>query len=278
MKLSFRFPHLQLLFLAVFALALPAAALAQGAKPAAAPAASPAAAPAAPAGNATIKLRSGAVQQGSILGVTSTGVEFQFGSNKATLPLNQLLEVQMPAPAALAAAQQAYGAKDYDKALKTLRTVTDKFRGLPTDWAQLATGMIGDIYVAQGDLAKAEAAYKDFQRFYPGSGSAQADVGMARIAVGNKDFATAKQKLQPITAAAMKEKNVPRASAFAYSQAFYVSGQVKESEGNMEGALEDYLRTITLFYHDPAAASAAQERAQVLRAEAKQKQRPLTVP
>jgi hypothetical protein len=31
------------------------------------------------------------------------------------------------------------------------------------------------------------------------------------------------------------------------------------------GALEDYLRTVTIFHHDPASVAAAQERADALR-------------
>ena len=67
--------------------------------------------------------------------------------------------------------------------------------------------MLGDLYVALNEVPKAEVAYKEFQRLYPGGGSLQADVGMARIAASKKDFATARQKLEPITVAqALKEK------------------------------------------------------------------------
>jgi tetratricopeptide (TPR) repeat protein len=175
----------------------------------------------------------------------------------------------MPPPPELAQAQSAFAAKDYKRALALATQVADKFKGMPTDWAQLATGMTGDIHVAMNDLAKAEAAYKEFQRLYPGGGSVQADVGIARIAASKKDFATARQKLEPIAAQALKEKIVPRNNAFAFSQAFLVLGQVKEAEGNATGALEDYLRTVTIFHHDPAAVSAAQERAAALRKEQK---------
>ena len=44
--------------------------------------------------------------------------------------------------------------------------------------------------------------------------------------------------------------------------------------GNFSEALEDYLRTVTLFYHDPAAVSVAQERADALRKDHKE----VTVP
>jgi tetratricopeptide (TPR) repeat protein len=185
------------------------------------------------------------------------------------IPLASIREVQMAPPPELAQAQQAFAAKDYKRALLLAAQVTEKYKGMPADWAQLAAGMLGDLYVALNDLPKAEAAYRDFQHMYPGGGSVQADVGIARIAVSKKDFATAKQKLEPIAAQALKEKNVPRTHAFAYSQAFLVLGQVKESEGNASGALEDYLRTVTIFHHDPAAVSAAQERADALRREHK---------
>jgi len=67
----------------------------------------------------------------------------------------------------------------------------------------------------------------------------------------------------------LKEKNVPAANRLAYSGAFYVMGLVKESEKDYAGALEDYLRTVTIFYHDAAAVAAAQERAELLRKEHK---------
>ena len=70
---------------------------------------------------------------------------------------------------------------------------------------------------------------------------------------------------------ALKEKNVPPANRIAFSGAFYVMGQVKESEKDFSGALEDYLRTITIFYHDSTAKNGAQQRADALRKDNKNK-------
>ena len=123
--------------------------------------------------------------------------------------------------------------------------------------------MLGDLYVELGDTAKAEASYKAFQQLYPNS--ALADIGMAAIAVNKGDFAEAKKRLDPVTSKALEEKNVPYEKALAYSKAFYLSGQAKESDGDLAGALEDYLRTVTLFYHDRASVALAQEKADALR-------------
>ena len=44
----------------------------------------------------------------------------------------------------------------------------------------------------------------------------------------------------------------------------YALGEIKENEGDLSGALADYLRTVAVFYHDSSAVSAAQERANAL--------------
>lgn len=206
-------------------------------------------------------------QEVKILGVSGSNLQVQIGAGTIGYPLASIKEVQMAQPPEFARAQQAFAAKDYAAALRLVQPIVDKFKGLPTDWARSAVGMVGDLHLALGDVAKAEAAYKDYQRVYPGAGSLHTEVGMARIAVSKKEFAGAKQKLQPLAEAALKEKTVPRANAVAYSQTFYALGQIKEAEGDHQGALEDYLRTVTLFYHDPAAVSAAQERADAIRKE-----------
>lgn len=207
-----------------------------------------------------------------ILGVNGPMLQVQVPAGTVGIPLASIKEVQMVVPPEFAAANRHFAAKEYSKALAIIKALTDKFKGVPVDWAQQATGMLGDLYITNNDLPKAEAAYKDFQRLYPGIGSTQAEVGMARVAISKNELAAAKQKLQPIADAALKEKFVPRANAFAYSQTFLALGQIKEKEGDLPGALEDYLRTITLFYHDPSAVSLAQERVDDLSA------RKITVP
>lgn len=235
----------------------------------------------APAGaQATFKVRGGTAgaQQGTVIGASAAGVQIRIGAQTLTLPPAMFESFQMPPPPEYGQGYQAYTAGDLPKALGLIKSVTDRYKGLPTDWAQYATGMLGDIYVASGDYAKADAAYNDFEKLYKvaGGASPSSEVGRARIAVAKKDLVTAKAKLEPITTAALAEKTVPPAKALAYSQAFLVSGQVKEEEGNLQGALEDYLRTVTLFYHDPSAVTAAQQKADALRS--RDKDHPVTVP
>lgn len=234
----------------------------------------------APAGGQVVrfKMRGGALQEGTLVGTDATGVKIKVAGRDVSLPPSAFESFQMAPPPEYGTGYQAYAAGEFPKALALIKSVTDRYKGLPTDWAQYATSILGDIYVASGDFAKAEAAYNDFEKLYKvaGGSSPSSEVGRARIAVAKKDFATAKTKLEPIVAAALAEKSVPPTKALAYSQAFLVSGQLKEEEGNLQGALEDYLRTVTLFYHDPSAVTAAQQKADALRG--RDKDHPVTVP
>ena len=209
----------------------------------------------------------GKAQRLKVVGVSGSSlmVKGEFGDQG--VPLAQIQEVRMPPPPELAQGLAAYQAKEYAKAQVLVRMVAEKFRGMPSPWAQQASALLVDIDLAQNEAAKADADYAAFAKAYPAGGTVQAEVLAARIAVARKNFAAAKQKLGPITDAALNEKTLTVGNALAYSQAFLVSGQVKESEGNLAGALEDYLRTVTLFYYDRAAVTVAQEKADALRAQ-----------
>lgn len=213
-----------------------------------------------------VQLQDGTVINGKILGMSGTAVNIQDAKGTVGRPLSQIRAIQMAAPKQWNDALKSITEHNSDAALKSLAELA-AFKGLPVQWAQQMTATFGDIYIEKGDLDKAEAAYKDFQRLYPAAAQAggPADIGLARLAVAKKDFATAKQKIEPVTAKAMEDKNPANAAAYGYSQAFLVQGEIKEAEGDFAGALENYLRTVGIFYQDRAAVAAAQEKADALR-------------
>ncbi len=217
-------------------------------------------------------LRDGRTQQGKIVGYSNGNVQIQVGAGTIGIPAATVTSVVMAAPSEWTAAQAAYARKDYAKALEGTRAVTAKFKGLNTDWARQATGLLGDLYVALNKLPEAEAAYTDYQKLYGAAGgSLQSEVGLARIAVSKKDFDAARSKLEPVVSKALEEKAPPApATAAIYGQALYLMGTVQEAQGQKKDALENYLLTVTLFYQDAAATAAAQQRADALRAEDKE--------
>ena len=213
----------------------------------------------------TITLRNGQTEQVTILGVTPSGIKVQIGSAVMVQPFANFTQVTMNPPPEYLAAQAAYESGDTQRSLTLATSVVTSYRGLPTDWARGAMLMLGDIYMAAGQLPQAEAAYKDYQQAYPGASSDDVNVGLAGIDVANKSYDAARAKIAPILDQALKQRNPPKAAAALIGRAFYVSGAIKEQSGDYSGALEDYLRTVTIFPEDRIAAASAQTGADALR-------------
>lgn len=214
-----------------------------------------------------IIMRDGQVREAKIIGATGTNVQVEVGAGAIGIPIATIAQVVMPPPDEFNAAMQAFQAGDQAKALAAAQSVAEKYKGLPTEWAQQALSMVGEIHAAQGDTGKAEAAFKEMQQLYAGQGTAQGEVAMARLALARKQYDAAKEKLEPVAEEALKELTPPKQTRLAYSQAFYLLGQVKEAQGDFAGALEDYLRAVAIFPYDRAATASARERADALRKE-----------
>jgi tetratricopeptide (TPR) repeat protein len=218
-------------------------------------------------GQETITLRTGQTQEVQILGVTPSGIKVQMGDAVMVEPFSNLTQVTMNPPPEYTAAATAYERGDLQGALSLANSVVQNYRGLPTDWAREAMLMLGDIDVSLGQLPQAQAAYQDYQRAYPAANSADVSVGLASIDVANNDPDAAKAKIEPILDQALKARNLPKEASALIGRAFFVSGKIKEQSGDFSGALEDYLRTVTIFPDDRMAAAGAQERADALRKE-----------
>jgi len=202
-------------------------------------------------------------REGQILGIANGQLKIKVGPAETSIPMAQVAGVTKAAPKAFDDALAAWQTGDANKTLSILRPLVDTFPGLPTPWAERASALLGEVYLAQNKLPEAEAAFAAFQKAYP-QAAAAADVGLARLAVTKKDFKTARAKLEPIVAESEKITIAPTGKNGAYGQANYLMGMVLESEGNLPEALKAYLSAVTLFSEDKAIVAQAQERANVL--------------
>lgn len=218
-------------------------------------------------GQSKVVLKDGRTQMLKILSVSGGNMQVQAGSSTTAVPVNQIASVDMAAPPEVEAARQALSAKDYVKALSNAKGVAEKFRGLPVDWARQVSALLGDVYLAMGDPGKAEAAYQEFQKAYPEDSTGAADLGLAQLAISRKDYDAASTKIEPILAKTGTTLLPPEGSAMALSRAFLLSGQIKEAKGDKQGALEDYLKTVTIYSADRVAVASAREKADALQKE-----------
>lgn len=202
-------------------------------------------------------------REGQILGMSDGKIKIKVGPVETSIAMDQVASVVKAPPKAFEDALVAWQSGDANKTLTILKPLVDTFRGLPTPWAERSSALLGDVYLALDQLPAAETAFADFQKAYPGSASLS-EIGLARLAVSKKDYATAKGKLQPVLEEAAKVTLAGTGDSAAFGQAFYLMGLVNEAEGNKSEALSNYLSTVALFYEDKAVVAKAQERADIL--------------
>jgi len=214
-------------------------------------------------GQDVVVQKDGQRREGQIMGISDGRLKFKVGPAETSIAMDQVTSVTKAPPAAYETALTEWQKGDATKTLATLKPLVDTFRGLPVAWAERASALLGEVYLSLDQVPAAEAAYSAFQKAYPTAASLS-DIGLARLAVAKKDFATAKGKLQPIVAEAAKIKMARAGKSASLGQAFYLMGMVRESEGAFPEALQDYLTAVTLFYEDKAVVAKAQERADFL--------------
>jgi tetratricopeptide (TPR) repeat protein len=207
--------------------------------------------------------KDGQRREGEILGIADGKLKIKVGPAETSLPMEQVASVTKAAPKAYEDALKAWQAGNANKTLSLLKPLVETFRGLPVDWAERASALLGDLYLALDQLPAAEAAFAEFTKAYPNATSLS-DIGLARLAVNRKDFAGAKARLGPIVAEAEKIVAADTTKSATYGQAFYLMGLVHENEGAYSEALRDYLSALTLFHEDEAIVAKAQERAEFL--------------
>jgi hypothetical protein len=116
-----------------------------------------------------------------------------------------------------------------------------------------------------GKISEAETAFGDLKNAYGGANSLAASVGEARLAAAKKKYADARSIVEPIVRDALTKKNITRAESQLYGQAYFVLGQVAEGENKLPEAMENYSRTVAIFYQERSVVAEAEKRIDDLR-------------
>lgn len=200
-----------------------------------------------------------------ITGVRGGKMTVRDAKGEAAYDIAQVTEVRKVPPPEFAQAQKFIEAGDLEKALPLVKAVTEKFKGLPITWASDASSMLGNLYISLGKFHEAEIAFNEFQKAYPAAGTLAASMGKARLAAEAGKFAEARAAVEPVVAEALQKKNVTRAENQIYGQAYYILGRAAEGEGKLPEAMENYCRTVAIFYQERAVVKEAQKRIDELR-------------
>lgn len=208
-------------------------------------------------------LNNGQRREGEIVGVQGANVQIRIGPATSSVPLADIASVEMAVPDEFVQASRSMEEGNEARALVQIRPVIDRYRGLPLDWVKQAFAIQGDALIELGQLDEAERVFTAFQEAYP-EGDALASVSTARLDIARENYDAARAKLEPVIAAA-NEILLPDSSTSArLGRAFLLMGQIREADGDYAEALDNYLRTVTVYYTDAAAVAEAQTRADAL--------------
>lgn len=214
-----------------------------------------------------VVMKSGLTREGRVTGVSGGNVRLQVDGGASTgIPLADVREIRMAAPAEFDAAVQRLASGDAKGAVADLQKINEAYAGLPAPWAQRAAALLGDAKLAAGDKEGAATAYANLSKTYP-QATALAGLGRARLAVEAGQYDEAASLLEPVLEASDKTAMPSTAEGPALSQGHYLMGRTKEGAGEHQAALVHYLKSSALFPFDKNAAADAQKRADALRAE-----------
>jgi hypothetical protein len=218
--------------------------------------------------NDTVTLKTNPPQRKAgvlVTGVIGGKVMIREGAGEIGYDIAQVESVVKAPPNEFTQGMRLVEAGDMEKALPLIKAVADRFKGLPTAWAQDATAALGNLYLSSGKIGEAEKAFADLKKAYGGSNSLAASVGEARLAAARKKYADARTIVEPIVRDALTKKNITRAESQLYGQAYFVLGQVAEGENKLPEAMENYSRTVAIFYQERSVVAEAEKRIDDLR-------------
>ncbi|MFV0414788.1 MAG: hypothetical protein ACK5NG_00310 [Chthoniobacterales bacterium] len=217
-----------------------------------------------------IVMQKGPSRSGEILGFAGDKIRLQVGQGgqqvTTSIPIAQVKSITKSAPDSFTKALASWKNNDAKATIAALNPLFEKFNGLPTPWAERIGPLLADASIAAGNADAAAGILQKFEAAYPEAANVS-NLTKAKIAVSKKDYGAAKSILAPIVAQGAQTKLADSGQSIAFGQAFYLMAQIHEQEGAYPEAVQDYLRTATIFFEDQTTADKAQARANELIAE-----------
>ena len=154
-----------------------------------------------------------------------------------SFPKGQYLRAVADKPADFDKAKQLIAAKTYDEAVRILNDIVAKYRYL--EWDNSARALLAQAHMAKGDAASAASEYEQILKNSP---DAKNDASLQWSY--RESLLVAKQfdKLQPILTELIEKGERSEAA-----RAQIMRGDIRQAQGQVEGAVLDYLRTVVLY-------------------------------
>jgi len=156
-------------------------------------------------------------------------------------------------PPAIIRGIDAYEKGNYKEAQLILVKVANQYLGLDTPWAAKALVYYARGCLMAGDNASAEKAFGAFLAAYDDDPlCVDAELGLAETEVAKKDIDKALPKFQELADEYEKQLKPPKEQFPYAAESFLGLGKCLEIKGDLDGALNAYVKVIALYPADNA--------------------------
>jgi len=202
-------------------------------------------------------ISTGGTYTGQVTRATANDVMIKQGQNEFTVPKATIKKLEVDKPAELDAARDALKAGKNLQAATALKTLVERYAGLPVDWAMDAMVALSDAQIALKDYIGAKRVLDDAIRLYPGEQARRLEVKTARLLMAQGNQAKTVEILRLFLAVATKRDLLTDEDEYAIAEAYVMLGDCLITT-NAEDALDNYLKVVTLFDLDTDRATEAQ--------------------
>jgi tetratricopeptide (TPR) repeat protein len=181
------------------------------------------------------------------------GVDIDTGSGEISLEKGQIEWIRVDAPPELKDWLAATADSEISAAIAGLKPLVDKILGIPEQnppWVAQAALWLGEFYRRKQIWSDATAIYERIKKLYPTAVARHADLGLARVKIGQQQFDEAAQLLDAALKPAAQTLSFSPADSAYYAGAYIARGDVFAAQRKWSEALTSYLTVTVLCYHD----------------------------
>lgn len=204
----------------------------------------------------------GIVHTGQVVKVTAAGVTIKVGDNEFVVPRQDILSADVAKPETVDKSLLAIRSGKAQEALTGLKTVVDRYSGLPLAWVEESLIRLGEVQVVLKDYAGAKKTFDSFKTLYPQSAlGGTIDAKYARILFEQGQADKAMSTIQAVLAPLLKRDYLTDEQEAAVAEGLVLQGDCFAAAGKLDDALDSFLKVLTLFDVDADQTVAAKYKA-----------------
>jgi tetratricopeptide (TPR) repeat protein len=195
----------------------------------------------------TVTTRAG-TQTGTILKSGSAGVVIKVGDNELTIPVTDVVRVELAKTDAADKAEAAFRAGKLQDAMAGYKAILDRYGWLPVTWVEESYVKLGEIQIALKDPTAAKRTFDAFKAAYPKSTLGPLlDIKYARILLESREADKAVQLVEKTIEPLLKKDALTDDQERAMAEGAMIVGDVQAATGKADDALDQYLKVVTLY-------------------------------